>query len=332
MTRYEFNAIKAFLTYAQARPLTKQQVFDHFVAFDKDHIKCKKILVAEEAHEDGEPHYHVFIEFSSKLHSRDARVFDIEGKHPNIQACRSPKRTIAYCLKEDETPLANFEYGEKATAVSIAKSCIEEGRTTNEIVDAILEEHPDLIRSIPSLHAYIERRVAPSIVHVPERSVDDFSLAAADHQRITDWGARLATMVRGDRTHMRSLWLVGPSGVGKTSLARSIGKHWYMQGLWSIDKYSDDEGVYGVLDDIPWDSLKFNYKSLLGRQKDVTWTDKYRPKKSVKFGYPVIVCTNEAPEFNRAEREWMLWNVDFYYVGHVLYDNEGETEFTRMMI
>lgn len=331
MTRYEFNAIKAFLTYAQARPLTKQQVYDHFVAFDKDHIKCKKVLVAQEAHEDGEPHYHVFIEFSSKLHTRDARVFDIDGKHPNIQACRSPKRTIAYCLKEDEAPLANFEFGEKETAVAIARAGIAEGKSVDEVVDDILEVHPDLIRSVPALNSYVERRSAPRVLYMPEYSIDDFSLAGADYDRITHWRDLLATMVRGQRTHMRSLWFVGSSGVGKTSLARSIGEHWYMQGLWSMDKYSDKEHVYGVLDDIPWESLKFNYKSLLGRQKDVTWTDKYRAKKSVKFGYPVIVLTNSLPEFTREEREWLLWNVDFWHIEGVLYGEE-ESVFTNVMI
>ena len=45
----------------------------------------------------------------------------------------------------------------------------------------------------------------------------------------------------------------------------------------------------------------------------------------------MIVCTNEAPEFTRAEREWMLWNVDFWFIGHVLYGEE-DGAFVRMMI
>ena len=98
-----------------------------------------------------------------------------------------------------------------------------------------------------------------------------------------------------------------------------------------MDKYSDKDGVYGVLDDIPWETLKFNYKSLLGRQKDVTWTDKYRAKKSVRFGYPVVVCTNTVPEFSREEREWLVWNVDFFSIDHVLYGEE-DGEFVSVML
>jgi len=331
MTRFEFNAIKAFLTYAQAAAITKQQVYDFFTNFNKDQLTCKRILVAQETHQDQGIHYHVFLEFSSKLHTRDVRVFDIEGCHPNIQACRSPKRTIAYCTKEDEAPLSNFPIGEKQSAVEIARAGIAEGKGVDEVVDDILEVHPDLIRSVPALNTYVERRAAPKVVYVPEHTLDDFTLAAADFQRLADWRDRLTTMVRGTRTHMRSLWFVGASGVGKTSLARSLGEHWYMQGLWSLDKYSDKDGVYGVLDDIPWDSLKFNYKSLLGRQKDVTWTDKYRAKRSMKFGYPVIVCTNTVPEFSREEREWLLWNVDFFSIEHVLYGEE-DGEFVPVML
>lgn len=321
---FNFNAVKAFLTYAQAGDLTKQEVYDFFINFNKDLVTCKKVLVGQEHHQDQGIHYHVFLEFNAKLHTRDARVFDIQGKHPNIQACRSPKRTIAYCIKEDQEPLSNFPVGEKEEAVAIARAGIAEGKSVDEVIDDILDVHPDLIRSIPSLNSYVERRAAPKVLYLPEYSVDDFNLAAADYTRISDWRASLATMVRGQRTHMRSLWFVGRSGVGKTSLARSIGEHWYMQGLWSMDKYSDKEKVYGVLDDIPWESLKFNYKSLLGRQKDVTWTDKYRAKKSVKFGYPVIVCTNTVPEFTREEREWLMWNVDIFSIDHVLYgDDDG---------
>lgn len=121
------------------------------------------------------------------------------------------------------------------------------------------------------------------------------------------------------------MWFIGPSRFGKTALARSIGRHWYMQGVWCIDNLSDEEHVYGVLDDIPWESLRFQYRSLLGCQKDVTYTDKYRAKKTFQMGYPVIVCTNELPEFSNEEKNWLRVNVDFYDITERMYGDVQAT-------
>ena len=121
--------------------------------------------------------------------------------------------------------------------------------------------------------------------------------------------------LRGDR---KSLWIYGPSRLGKTVLARSLGYHWYMQGAWNVDAY-DDEADYGVLDDIPWENLQRYYKGLLGIQMDVTVTDKYKKKSVITHGRPVIVITNELPTFTVAEAAWLETNVVFHFINDKLY-------------
>lgn len=312
---FRFQAIRAFLTYAQANDVNKADLYEYLQGFTYgegvDQVTVEKVCVGQEQHEDGGQHFHCFIEFSRKIHARDPRFLDYRGFHPNIQAVRSVPRVIKYITKEDEHPLANFDIDGKASILPILRTAIQSGKSKNEIIDEALDADPSFLRCYTSIASYVDARLQPSKVHVPELCIDDFALSGTDYDRMREFAQRVATMRRGDRTNVRSMWWVGPSRYGKTSLARSIGRHWYMQSAWSIDNFCDNDGLYGVLDDIPWDGLKYAYKSLLGSQKDVTWTDKYRAKKTFKFGYPVIVVSNHIPEFTEEEKSWLNANVDF---------------------
>lgn len=89
-----------------------------------------------------------------------------------------------------------------------------------------------------------------------------------------------------------------------------------MSNMWNVEKIQDLDGHYGILDDISWESLQHNYKGLLGRQVEVELTDKYKKKNTFMLGYPIIICTNDLPEFSLKEIEWLKFNVDFYRINH----------------
>lgn len=323
MTAFRLNTQRVFLTYAQA-DFEKQALFDFLVALrtsdDHNGIATAKVLVAKEFHQDQGTHYHCYVEFDRKINVRNERLFDFSGKHPNIQTVRSVKNVIKYCTKEDQEPLCNFEYDvQERTVLDILRTAIAEGKSINDAVDEALTEDPTALRYYSNLHSYVAARAVQDKTKEPLYALDGFKISVADRLRLNRFKSDVETMERGDRMGVKSLWLIGPSRFGKTALARSIGKHWYMQGVWCVDNLSDSEHVYGVLDDIPWDSLKFQYRSLLGCQRDVTYTDKYRAKKTFKMGYPVIVCSNELPVFTEEERNWLRVNVEFYEMQGKMY-------------
>lgn len=55
-------------------------------------------LIGEEYHENGELHYHAFLEFDSRIDTCDPRYFDVDGLHPNI-GDKPSKKWCDYCAK-----------------------------------------------------------------------------------------------------------------------------------------------------------------------------------------------------------------------------------------
>ncbi|UJO02129.1 Rep [Bat associated gemykibivirus 1] len=116
----------------------------------------------------------------------------------------------------------------------------------------------------------------------------------------------------GDRK--KSLVLYGPSRMGKTLWARSLGNHAYFGGLFSMDEPLDDV-AYAVFDD--FGGLKFlpTYKFWLGHQKEFYVTDKYKGKQLVVWGKPSIWLNNVDPREEHGIRddeiEWLNANCDF---------------------
>lgn len=323
---FRLQANRVFLTYPQAT-CSKQALFDFLStltsAGDGQGIPVARCLVAQEAHEDGGIHFHCYVEFNRKVDVRNERLFDFEENHPNIQKVRSKQNVIDYCTKDDQEPLANFSWREVSiTFLDKLRAGIAEGKSVNDILDDALNEDPKAIRFYSNAAAYVNARKAPSRVFVPKYDLASFSLSGPDRARIDAFVHAVQTPRGGARGDLRGMWLVGPSRYGKTSLARSIANHWYMQSAWSVDNLDDSEGVYGVLDDLAWrGGLDRSYKALLGAQEDITLTDKYRAKKTFKYGHLVIVCTNELPDFTDEEKSWLRVNIDFYRVVVPLFNN-----------
>lgn len=91
----------------------------------------------------------------------------------------------------------------------------------------------------------------------------------------------------------------------------------------------DTSRSYAVFDDIQITAKTWTYwKSWFGSQKQFTVTDKYRKKRTIKWGKPMIFITNEAwdPRFirdlDRSEIEWMEGNCMFVKITDKMYIEE----------
>ena len=102
-SNFQIKQRSFFLTYPNCT-LSKEAVRDFLIA-----LGMKEYCVARELHQSGEPHIHALMMFENKLGSRNPRVFDIQGFHPNIQGCRSPKSVFTY-IRKDGDFITNIGY------------------------------------------------------------------------------------------------------------------------------------------------------------------------------------------------------------------------------
>jgi hypothetical protein len=142
-----------------------------------------------------------------------------------------------------------------------------------------------------------------------------------------------------DRPKTLVVW--GPSRTGKTSWARSLGRHSYLGYAWSVKQVHEDND-YIVIDDIDmsnfklWQpfigvfgtSLKETYLPYLaGAQKQFTVTDKYTRKITLEnWGKPCIWLNNqnpmEIPALPHWQYEYLQANCIFVNLEHRLYQPE----------
>lgn len=311
---FRVNAKSFSLTYAQAGAIPSVQVlFDHLCSLRN----AEKVVVGQEHHEDGGIHYHACVQFARKYDCRNERFFDFMDCHPNVQATRVVSDWVAYCIKDGTYLLKGFTLQQQSLVETIHE--IVDAGTDNPVAAVVRRCGDRALAKIIQIDRYVSLIQKPNTVHEP---LLEFPANFVTHE---DWLTAVinfyTTILQRStfrNQNTKSLWLYGPSRKGKTTLARSLGIHWYMQGMWNADQL-DATAEYGVMDDIPWEYMKINYKGMLGFQKDVTVTDKYRKKVVYPGGIGVIVCSNELPYFTPEEQEWLDANVVFARVFQAVY-------------
>ena len=104
--KFFFKQKSVFLTYPHSN---KNTVIDKISLgkFLNDSLKCYIVVVCQETHQDGSPHLHAWCEWEQEFYTRNYRVFDFRGHHPNIgQMIDKRKNTRAnvlnYMIKEDK--------------------------------------------------------------------------------------------------------------------------------------------------------------------------------------------------------------------------------------
>lgn len=108
----------------------------------------------------------------------------------------------------------------------------------------------------------------------------------------------------------KSLLLWGGTRLGKTLLARALGKHSYFGGMWNVREF-DKDCEYAVFDDLHRGLLDLDYKEWLGGQHQFSTTDKYHKKISVSWGRPCIYISNKDPYLTAppsVDLDWLRGN------------------------
>lgn len=157
MRRFQLNSSKLFLTYPEADPCTLQQIYYDLT----EKFEHSKLLVAEERHQNGNLHFHCYIELQSALRTTDPRFADLKRPdgtvlHGNYQGCRSAKNVVKYCTKEDNF-LSTFDVNEllpKSTSrTKVFGTRIMQGEDFMEV----LKDFPEYIKGYARLKQDVEQ-------------------------------------------------------------------------------------------------------------------------------------------------------------------------------
>jgi hypothetical protein len=315
MPGFLFQRRYALLTYAQCGTLDPFEVSDLLSSLGAE---C---IIGRETHADGGIHLHAFVDFGREYRTRNPRQFDVGGCHPNVLAGKkTPEKMYDYATKEGEIVAGGLERpdGSRISGTSDRWAKIILAETRDDFFELCATMDPRALAcSFPSLCRYADwrYRLEPGRYETPA----DYVFDTRGFPELDDWVQRyLAGHRHGERG--QSLILIGPSRMGKTAWARSLGHHAYFGGLFSLDEdISDVE--YAVFDDIQGGLEFFHaYKFWLGQQQSFYATDKYKGKKLITWGKPSIWCSNTDPRADKgADADWLDANCKFVFIDSKLY-------------
>lgn len=97
MSAFVIQSRYVLLTYAQCGDL------DGFTVMERISELGAECIIGRELHEDGGIHLHCFCDFGRKFRSRRADLFDVGGRHPNIEkVARTPAKAYDYAIKDGD--------------------------------------------------------------------------------------------------------------------------------------------------------------------------------------------------------------------------------------
>ncbi|QZA75483.1 replication associated protein [Utkilio virus] len=339
--RFRLSVKNLFLTYSQCS-LTKEFLLEFFLSLEFQH-PLQFIRIAQEHHQDGNPHIHCILQFQKKCQFTNSRFFDVQNPqssqsyHPNMESIRSLQHAMDYMEKE-----GNFlDWGQMEKSGTHVKGGYSQmnavyeralsSSTAQECLTILKEEAPrDYL-------LYYDRLIS-NANRIYQRSTNVYSSPYPRESwnipdSLMDWMKETFQM---ENDHLKypvqlkanrrpkSIILEGPSRTGKTEWARSLGFHNYLSGHLDFNPnvYSNN-AVYNVIDDITPSYLKLkHWKELLGCQRDWQSNCKYGKPVLVKGGIPSIVLCNEGEPYsyvdflniseNLSIKQWTDCNV--YYV------------------
>ncbi|CBY85120.1 Replication-associated protein [Sweet potato leaf curl Uganda virus-[Uganda:Kampala:2008]] len=299
--RFNIKAKNYFLTYPQCS-LTKEEALDQLLNLNTPTNK-KFIKICRELHENGEPHLHVLLQFEGNYQCTNQRFFDLVSPsrsthfHPNIQRAKSSSDVKSYVDKDGDT----LEWGEfqvdgrsarggQQTAKDAAAEALN-ASSKEAALQIIREKLPEkFIFQYHNLVSNLDRIFSPP----PSVYSSPFSLSSFNNvpDIISEWAAEnvMDSAARPDRPI--SIVIEGPSRIGKTVWARSLGPHNYLCGHLDLSpKVYSNSAWYNVIDDVNPQYLK-HFKEFMGAQKDWQSNCKYGKPVQIKGGIPTIFLCN----------------------------------------
>lgn len=279
--------------------------------------KCSR-AGREEHPETGGYHVHWFAEAKSDFIVNDPRLLDYCDVHPNIEPVRStPWFAAEYPLKDGDVLWDEGTPPEKKDNTITGKwKAVMEASTKEEFLEKMREHHPDkLVCNFNSVMSYANHRYREA---ADEYVSPGMTCHCDQHPGLTQWVQR--ELRKESEGRRKSLIVYGPTRLGKTLWARSLGKHAYFPGMFMLEGFSE-KVEFALFDDIMGGFKEIqNFKYWFGCQQEFVTTDKYMKKQKIRWGKPSIYLANKNPvhTLDEEDRKWVEGNCRIINVEHYL--------------
>jgi len=300
--QFRMNARNIFLTYPRCN-LSKETLLEELIKIKPPHA----YVISMEVHEDGAPHLHALLKYTKPINITNPNYWDVKGFHPNMQTARDVEAVKAY-VEKDGNFIINWAERKKMDCI------LADAETPSQFLELVKENYPEqYVFQLEKVEYAANKLFIRPPSPYESLPLKDFILP----NDVKEW----ARMELTSTDRPKSLWLCGPSRTGKTVWARSLGTHVYWNGSFMLDTF-DERAQYMVLDDIKWEYVPAK-KALFGGQKEFTLSDKYRRKRRIKWGKPVIYLFN--PDENpwdglgQLEKDWYKENIVRSFITNKLF-------------
>lgn len=183
------NSKYVLLTYAQCGDLDEWNVSNHLSALEAE---C---IVAREVHpKTGGVHLHVFVDFGRKFRSRSPKIFDVDGRHPNVVPSRgTPEKGYDYAIKDGDVVAGGLERPRPRGGMSVGAERVSNVahlcETSTEFLELFDEmDRPTLFKSFVGIRAYADWRFA--LEPEPYRSPNGLEFISGEFDGRDDWLAQ----------------------------------------------------------------------------------------------------------------------------------------------
>lgn len=284
----------------------KKYKCEDFLQHSESFGELVKYLIANEKHQDGSDHFHMYLEYSKKIDKKDSRWFDYDGLHPNDKGNPTSWFAVARYCSKDGNFITNF------WEMDPYKQAME-APTYKEGIDIIKDKRPrDYMLFSEKIESTLEK-----MHKKPKRQ----SLTPSRYIRstfneppeLTKW---VEENCKPDMERRKCLILIGSTQMGKTSWAKSVlPSFMQFRGDFDVKKWEQEADLI-IFDDIKWTSIPYKKQLLTGMKEEASITDKYQKKYAIVTDKPCIVCLNPDDITREDEKEM---TGDYWSANSVIY-------------
>ncbi|QDJ95277.1 replication-associated protein [Capybara virus 35_cap1_1079] len=280
--------ILTFPQCAEKKEVAAERIEQKFGSSLKGYVVC------EEAHKDGTPHLHVFLQFTEKLRHSDKNYFDfIGGKHGSYEVARNVRKSVEYVTKSGNYVAKGVDVESIRKKKSPMSAQVAESIMSGKSLSDINKENPGYVmmnkRKIEEYESWVkcEQSKKQKVDWVPP-SVEGLT---DSNLQIAKW---ICSNIRQNRAFKApQLYIHGPRNLGKTSLVewleRSLSVYHMPTTEEFYDHYSDDYDLV-VIDEFKGQkTLQFMNQFLQGSPMTI----RKKGSQSMKYkNLPVVILSN----------------------------------------